>query len=323
MSRDLEQRYPLRIDAELVRDASESPPPPFPLDDVNLARWNRMPLSKRRLATLGPLVAGRDAARMTAIVIAAECAAVGIPYDVMLHICLNISFTTGQTNRHRVVRQLPQAAAYGYEPPNGQPILTGCCRDPRTSSGALMGVKLRSYMAPYCDGACAASCPMLKAVRTPGQSIMDTDYRHIVESDLWMYGSGYGQVGQAAYVQLALLASLATDRTVEATASYMTLKLDGQYSLVAVKRALRKLHDDGLALIVGYNERRPKRLLPVLSPEALEKLETRLGVQGKRAANVREAQREPSRYGEMMFEMLSDEDKLEAWNPAPPVRTDT
>jgi hypothetical protein len=313
MSLDLEERYPLRIPAQIVRDAPLDPEPPIPLEEINLERWKRIPLSKRRLAVCGPLQAGQEAARMAAIILAAECAAAGIPLEVALHLCMEIAFTTAQTGRRKVGKQLPKAAQFGYQPPNGRPILTGCCRDPRTAARSALGTKLRGYMAPYCDGACAASCQMLKAVRYPEQSVMDTDYAHIAASDLWLYGSGYGQVGRQVYEQLALLATLTTDRIVEATASYMTLRLNGTFSLVAVKRVLRKLHDDGLAVVVSHSERRARRLLPVLTPEALTALETRLGVQGKRAANVREAQREPSRYGELLYEMLTDEEKLAAW----------
>lgn len=313
MSHDLEERYPLRVPGEIVRGAPTNPEPPFPLDASNLERWKRMPLSKRRLATYGPVETGRIAARMAVIILAAECAAQGIPIEVALHLCMAVNFTTGETHRRNVVRQLPSAVTFGYTPPNGNPILTGCCRDPRPSTGE--GTKLRGYMAPYCDEACAASCPMLKAVRYPERSIMDTDYAHVAASDLWMHGSGHGQLSRQVYEQLALLSSFASDRTVEATASYVTLRLNGTYSLRAVKRALKRLHDDGLAVVVGTNGRRPKRLIPVLTPEALFSLEARLGVEGKRAANLREAQSDGPRYNDFLYAILSDEEKWNAWNP--------
>jgi hypothetical protein len=59
VSQDLEQRYPLRLPVEVVRDAPLDPEPPIPLDEINTARWLRIPLSKRRLAVCGPLEAVR------------------------------------------------------------------------------------------------------------------------------------------------------------------------------------------------------------------------------------------------------------------------
>jgi hypothetical protein len=312
MSRDLEQRYPLRLSADVVRDAPTDPEPPFPLEEINLERWKRMPLSKRRLAVCGPLESGRVAARMSAIILAAECAAVGIPYDVALHLCLNLAFTTGQTPRRNVTRQLPKAAGFGYQPPNGRPILTGCCRDPRPSSGAPLGTKLRGYIAPYCDGSCAASCPMLRSVRYPAQTIAETDYAHIDASDLWTH-RGYGQVGRLAYQQLALLASLTTDRIVEATATYLALRLDAQFTHDTIRRLLRRFDEDGLAPVVATVDSIPHRLIPVLTPQEVTALEGRLGVKGRRNSNLRAMLRERTRYGDELYSMLSDDDKIAAW----------
>jgi hypothetical protein len=314
MSRDLEQRYPLRIPTAVVKDPPVDPEPPFRLAGADLDGWNRMPLSKRRLAALGPLVAGREAARLAAIIVAAECAAQGIPYDVALHLCLNLNFTTGQTPRRLVVRQLPSAAEFGYAPPNGRPILTGCCRDPKPRSGAPLGSKLRSYMAPYCDGACAASCPMLKAVRNPEQAVADTDYRAVAESDLWMHQRGYGQVGRLAYEQLALLATLTTDQIVPATSTYVAMRLGGQFNHEVVRRVLKRLSEDGVAPVVETVDQVPHRHVPVLTVDDVRALEQRLGVRGRRASNLRAISRERSRYGDELYEMLSDEEKIDAWN---------
>jgi hypothetical protein len=117
---DLEARFPLVVrDVELVRDCDPHPAPPFPLGDTDRERWERMPLAKRRLAVFGALDAGQEAARMSVIILAAECRAVGIAFDIALHLCLNITFTTATTSRRKVARQLPRAAQFGFEPPSG------------------------------------------------------------------------------------------------------------------------------------------------------------------------------------------------------------
>jgi hypothetical protein len=313
-ARELEERFPLVVPGvEVVRDCDPDPEPTFPLSDSDRGRWERMPRSKRRLAVFGALEAGQEAARMSVIILAAESRAVGIAFDVAMHLCLNITFTTASTSRHRVAKQLPRAAQFGYEPPNKVPLLTGCCRDPRPKSGGQLTTKLRRYMAPYCDGACAASCPMLRGIRFPERTIAETEYAHIDESDLWQPGSGYGQAGRLAYRQLALLASLTPDRIVPATSNYLALRLNGDYTHDHLKRILRRFDQEGLVPVIDREGHTIRRHVPVLGVDELRALERRLGVRGKRASNVRAARRATGHYQDHLYEMLSDEDKIEAW----------
>jgi hypothetical protein len=313
--RNLEDAYPLRVgDVEVVRGLENAPAPLVTLSDEDAARWEKMPLSKRRLATLGPVGSGQEAARMAAIIVAAECKAAGMTLDVAKRIALEMPFVTGATPRRKVLKQVARAVErFAYSPPNGQPILTGCCRDPRTGSGAPLGRTLRGYMAPYCDAACAATCPMLRAVRFPSTAIGDTPYKHIDDSDLWQHGSGYGEAGQFAWRTLALLAELTTDRVVEASATYICQRSGGKYSDDHLRRVLKLMSEDGLVPVIGRSGRTTQRHVPILSLDELRDLERRKGVFGKRASNMRAARACGERYGDAAYAMLTDEQKIEAW----------
>jgi hypothetical protein len=307
----LEGHYPLVIPGiEVIRDLSHDPAPPVDLDEENLKGWKAMPLAKRRLPVYGSLEAGQTAARMSAIILSAECRVADIPLEVALCLCEKITFTTDRTSRRRVLKQIRRAAEFGYAPPDGTQILTGCCRDPRPKSGAAVSTTLRRYIAPYCDGACAATCPMLRAIRFPGRSIAETEYADADDSDLWQPGSGYGQAGRRAYRELALLARLTPDRTVTATSTYLALRLDGDFTHDHLGKLLRRLAQGGLIERVEDDPQGlPRWHVPVLPRDELRKLEAALRVRGKRAANIRAARRVRTRYADLM----TDDGKIAAW----------
>jgi hypothetical protein len=317
---DLAVRFPLTVaGAQALPDLPETPGPPIPLESAELAAWKRIPLSKRRLAVLGALEAGTKAAFSTAIVIAAECRAQGIPFAVAEKIACAITFTTNTTPRRQVLRQLPRAAAFAYEPKNGEPILSGCCRDPRPreTSGLASPGRMRRLMAPYCDGTCAASCPMLRAIRFPTQAIAETEYAHIASSSLFQRSGGLGEAGRVAYEKLALAASVTPDRLVAMSATYLAQKSEGLFNHQTFSRALKALGGVGLAPPTGEvdESRTIIRLVPVLSPTEVRELETRLGVNGQRRRNVSAAQRATVRRRDWLYERLTDAEKIDAWIP--------
>jgi hypothetical protein len=304
-------RFPLTVPgAHALSDLPEAPEPPIPLEANERAAWDRMPLSKRRLATLGALEAGTDAARSTAIIIAAECRAQGMPFAVAEKVASAVAFTTASTPRHRVLRQLPNAAAWAYEPTNGEPILTGCCRAPGAgeTSGLQSPSRLRSLMAPYCDSACAASCPMLKAIRQPREAIAETEYAPVAASSLFQAGGGLGEAGRLAYQFLALAASLNPERQIAMSANYLVHKSGGQFSRQAFSKALRALNDVGLATVIGRDETRTYvRIVPVLDQVAIDVLERKLGVSRKRQFNINDARRDTKRHADWLLSLLADD----------------
>jgi hypothetical protein len=205
--RYLEEQYPLTMQGiTLVRDLDPEPGRPLLLLGFEDA-WRKMCLAKKRLLALGPTDIGRSPARLAAFILGAECRALEVPLAVAEQLATEIPFTADMTPARKVKKQLPLAARKGYQPPDGLPLLTGCCRDPR---GTSVPSTTRRAMAPYCDGACAATCPMLRAIRIPDRAISETEYAHIEGSDLWLHGGGYGEAGRQAYQQLAMLARRGT-----------------------------------------------------------------------------------------------------------------
>jgi hypothetical protein len=230
-----------------------------------------------------------------------------------MQLCLSIHYEAGSEGIRRLLRQIPKAVQFAYAPPDRTPILSGCCRDPRTKTEAAMGRTLRLTMAPYCDQGCAESCPMLRAIRFPNRTIAETEYAHIDRSDLWMPTGGYGEAGHFAYRQLALLACLTKDRIVDANAPYLVLLSEGRYPNDSMRKILKRFHDDGLAPIIDRSCGRTRREVPVLTPDQLCELEQRLGVKSKRQSNIREARRQRDRYGDHAYAILTDAEKLAAW----------
>jgi hypothetical protein len=320
---DLECNFPLTVDGvdESIAGLTDDPEPPFPLSEENLTRWRRMPLAKRRLAAEGPIEPGHIAARRAAMILAGECRRQGIPFDVAVHVCINIPFATGSTPRRRVTKQLARAARYGYYPQNGQTLLTGCCRDqrPRSTSGSL-----RQTFAPFCDGACAESCEALRAIRFPAIELDESEYAAIDQSNLFLHGGGLGRVGHDVWRRLAQLALRDDDRKVTATGSYLFHKLDGIYTERHVRAALRSLEKVELAALLHEEPQSRTWHIPALEHEKIAELEKRLGVHGKREANLREARNKKSDYEDWIHAELSragQEDELAAWDPPPaPVR---
>jgi hypothetical protein len=312
---DLEEQFPLRIEGvKVILDLDENPEPPFPLSDEDRARWNRAPLSKRRLATFGAPEAGRMPARLAAMTVAGECRAQGIGFDVASHLAINTPITTDTTPERKIARQIPDAARRGYFPEGGRTLLTGCCRDPRPRTSPDT---LRRLFAPYCDSACAATCPVLRAIRFPDRAIDETDYAAIDNSDLWAYGSGLGPCHHAVWRQLALIAMLEPDKVARCFDAYIFWKLNGEFTERWVRKTLRDLEDVGLAIVVDAEQ--PKaRHIPALDPEQVVELERRLGVHGKREANLREARMKRSGYLDWIHDESSrggNEDAIADWNP--------
>lgn len=310
--------FPLTVaGAEALAGLPEAPNPPIRLEGAERAAWERMPLSKRRLAVMGALEAGTQAALSTAIIIAAEAKAQDLPFPVAEKLACQIKYQTGRTHRHRVLRQLKRGAAFAYEPPNGQPVLSGCCRDPRPRSprsGAATG-RMRSLMAPYCDEACAKTCPMLKAIRHTQLAVAETDYANVLDSSIFQTGSGLGESGRAAYELLALLATLNPERNVAASAGYLVYKSGGLFTREAFQKALKALNEWGLAPIVGVEKKLHTaiRHVPVQTDQMIRALEIKLGVAGKRKRNMSDAARSAERYQDWLYQVMSGAEKIDAW----------
>lgn len=300
----LEERFPLTVSrAEAIKGLDPEPEMPRPLFGLEEA-WKKMPLSKRRLIVDGPTDVGRSAARLAAFIIGAECRAQGVPLAVAEKLAAEMPFVADTTPARKVKKQLPLAARKGYHPPDGGQLLTGCCRDPRGASGPST---TRTMMAPYCDSGCAASCPMLRAIRLPERAISDTEYAHIDASELWLHGGGYGEAGRQTYQQLAMLALLDPERNVRATSTYLCAKLSGRYTADHLRTILRRFHEDGLAPIIEKKAAdHIVRNVPVLCPERVRTLEQRLGVAGKRASNIRAARNSSRAYHDYVNALVGD-----------------
>jgi hypothetical protein len=300
-----------------VTGLSTNPEPPIDLTPAERAAWDRMPLSKRRLAVYGAQEAGSAAALTTAIVIAAEAKAQGLPFAVGEKLASAVAFVTGSTSRRKVLKQLKRGAAFAYEPTDGYPVLTGCCRDPRLHpSGKGVSSRMRDFMEPYCDDACAKTCPMLSAIRHTQRAVAETDYANVAASSLFQAGAGLGEAGRAAYNVLALLASLDADRNVVASASYLVYKTDGVFTMRALQKALKALHEFGLVQIVGHDKEHAAaiRHVPVHTDYMVKVLERKLGVAGKRDRNIAEAANNTQRRRDWLYDEMTDDEKIEAWN---------
>jgi hypothetical protein len=288
---------------------------PHPPKSISPAAWARMPLAKRRLAVEGPTAVGTDAARHAATAVAAELRLHGVTEEEAWAVVREMPFTTGTTPRHKVKKQLRRSVAFAHHPPDGQEILSGCCQDPRPRAGTMSGGTLRRTFAAYCDEECARTCPMLRAIRNPGGALAGTVYEPLDLSDVWTHGTGLGLAGHRVWRTLALLALARGTNEIEGASRYVCLKLEGALGDRHIRTLLARMHAHGIVTLL--NKRTSLRRVHALDANAVAELEERLGVAGKRDANIRQARSQSDAYRDWiaeLFERHNDpENALAAW----------
>jgi hypothetical protein len=266
-----------------------------------------MPRAKRRLAEEGPPNREPRTATDAAFTLAAELRLRRLPEDAARKLAEAMPGVPPQTRR-RLAAQVHAA----YHPHDGRTILTGCPRDNRPRSGSLGTSRLRETFASYCDEECARTCPILRAIRSPGRTLQGTAYEALDRSDVWAHGGGLSAAGHTVYRLLATMAVTTGDELVLASANYLCLKSDGTYTPQHIGKMLTKLDRLGIATLV--DKRTGLRRVRALDEEAVLALERELGVSGKRQANIAEARRRADAYLAYRAEL---DDPEEAWNPAP------
>ncbi len=282
-------------------------------------------LAKRRLAVEGPLLPGTNAVLLGSIAVAAELRLQDVPQDVAEEIVLKMPLEATSTNPVRRLRkQQRRGVAFAYHPPDGQAILSGCCRDPRPRTGNHSTSSLREQFVGYCDDDCEATCPMLRAIRSPDRALWGTPHEPVVRSNLWVQGGGLGAAGRDVYCLVAAQAIVRGTEEVQASSRYVTMKLDGLYSDRHVRRMLSALDTHGL--ITLRRKRTGLRRVETVSSEDLVKLEEHLGVAGRRSQNVKEARLGSDAHADWLAEDFKRHNDLSAalaaWDPYGSVRTD-
>lgn len=276
----------------------------------------RMPgaWAKRRLIVEGPTRPGTSAARMAAIAIAAELRIQGVSEaDVLAYVTSRLElFETGSTVGRQLARQLERSVRFAYHPPNGEPILSGCCRDPRPRAGGAATGALRASFEPYCDEECKRVCPLLRTILNPDRSLHGTPYEALEGSSLWLQGGGLGEVGRVATQLIAAKALALSTTDVQASSRYLCLKSGGRWSARHFRRALAAL--DRHELISLLDKRTGLRRLLPRDQEWIESLEARTGVAGKRAAHIAEARKESDGYLDWLADEAAKRGVLDAWD---------
>lgn len=279
--------------------------------------------AKQKLATHGVTAAGTDEARFAALVVAAELRLQGVSEDDAQRTVARMP-VLGASPPRRLLRQMQNSVnrAYTADPP----FLSGCCRDPRPRTGSAFTSKLRGTFAAYCDDECARTCSMLRAIRNPDRSLLTTPYEPLERSNLWLNGGGLGNAGQLAFRLIAQLAVALDTTDVQASGNYICMKSNGAYSPQHLRKALGKLHDEGIVTLL--DRRTGLRRVHARDETWIAAKEQELGVHGKRERNVAEARKHSDEYRDWLARELASfaeherDDALAAWNPAPEKATD-
>lgn len=269
--------------------------PPAPRG-IPQATWERMPLAKRRLVAYGPMTPGRDALRTAVIVIAAELALQAVPQDVAEKVCLTMDFETGATARSKLRKSIPDWVKWAYHPKSGTPVLSGCPQTGRT--GSEQGRKLREAFEGYCNDGCALTCASFKLNRMPELNLLGTDYEAILTSALWMpaQSGGLGSETKQLYAIVASSAVAESTNTVQASSTYLTSRVYGQYSSRSIRRYMARLRKHGLVRLM--NKHTGEYWIEPMSMDALTTLCATLGVTEAARWNVIEANYESLRKAE-------------------------
>lgn len=271
----------------MIRD----PPPPPP--GVDPKAWEKFPLAKRRLIAEGP---GEDSALAlfdTLLIAAAEARQQGLSRTAAEKVARGTNVDgIGQQKARKQLRGLSNTVGRAYELRNGQPLLTGCPRDPAHSGNAGLS-RLRSRFAPYCDEDCARTCPMLRAVSAAGAVLAMSRYDAIWRSTLWTTGArlGLGPSGKLVWEKTAIVALATEDGIVETSQRYIAAKLGDNISHRTVGKKLKTLHDLGLVTFDRTNGLRTVHALNVEQVRALEEnYDTARIVTARRQAREQESE---------------------------------
>jgi hypothetical protein len=269
--------------------------------------------AKRKLVTLGPRSHGTNAVWLAAVVVAAELRARGVPEAEALAIVK----TPYANLTRKIERELEKAVPWAYNPLSGEPILTGCCRDPRTRTGNQVTGALRAAFEDYCDEDCARTCQMLAAIKNPSRSLYGTRWQSLDQSNLWMSGAKLGHCGHITFQIAALNAQASGEDEIPLTSHFLSMKSRGAYHPSTFGKVLTKFHKHGIIT----KARRGRRLVHARDAEWVAAKEAELGVAGKRESNIADARKRSDEYQNQLHEYLSANGHgtaVEDWTLPPP-----
>lgn len=228
--------------------------------------WRRMPLAKQRLFLEGPTTSGHNGLISAVTTLAFELRLHGMSLEEVATALQDIPFTPGTTPEWRARKQIPAVVAWAFGEPQR---LSGC---PQTSSGYS---KMRDSFADYCDATCRASCKLRQSVLAPEALVADSEYRHVLESLVWMSGrqSGLGEGPRRVWIILASMTVLQQTEQLTVSTAYLTHCMRGSIPYSTLARHLKTLRDIGLVEYLGKGRYR----LPCLARAEVEKLEKKLG----------------------------------------------
>jgi hypothetical protein len=281
---------------------------------VSASVWERVPLAKRRLASLGPLDVGRAAMGDAVVIVAAELRAQKVPEDVALVVCLAIPFETDSTPAGKVRKSVGDWVRWAYNPPDGKPILTGCPGAARHTGIAAPTGRLRGRFSGYCDAECKRTCPIRSATLTPALVLVGSDYSPILGSTLWTSRMGLGATGKAVWERVAAMAVAADSENVLASQRFLTIKMDGQFPNRTIGNALTNLETAGL--VTMKNPRTGERTIHVRGAKWVADAERARGTRAGATANIHTASRESVDYMLYLNQWEDEEELLAGCGPA-------
>jgi hypothetical protein len=274
--------------------------------------------AKRRLAEHGVAGSGGDEARMAAAAIAFELRLQGVSAEEAREVVRQMPVLGGRPDR-RLLKRMEASVTFAYA--TEQPILSGCCQDPRGHSDNAYTEAMRRSFARYCDEECARTCPMLLSIKNPSRSLHGTPYEALDRSNLWMHGGGLGNAGRTAFQTIAQIAHAQDSPDVQASANFLCLKSDGAFTRRQFGKALRLM--DELGIVTLLHKRTGHRRVHSRDEAWITAKEKELGVNGRRASNKAEARRNADGFAEYAARELAawatdeQDDALADWNPAP------
>lgn len=285
-----------------------TPPPGIPPE-----AWDRFPLAKRRLVVEGPGDGGGLAVFETLLIAAAEARRAGVSQEDAEQLCRTIPFDATESGKLRKkLRELPRIVRLAYNPRDGEPVLTGCPRDP-VHSGNPHTSRLRARFASFCNDECARSCPILRAARDTCGNLTTSPFAAVYHSTLWADGVklGLGLRGRLVYERLASLALGAPDHTTRASQRYVASKLGDLTTSQTVGKKLRTMQQLGLVTLL--DKRTGLRQVHALSPAQVRELEENYGTLAKVEERQRVRRAESDAYAEWIAE---EADRLARWTLA-------
>jgi hypothetical protein len=245
-----------------------------------------MPLAKLRLLREGSDQVGRHAARLSAIVIAAELRLLGVSEKDALATVFKMPFSPDSTPERKVRASFADAVRFAFHPPDGRPILSGCPGSARLGSTGSPASTLRRMFECHCDESCERTCPILRRARDPESVIAASPFAAVYRSSLWVSGgtgAKLGAVGREVYAHVAALSASHPGVPIRASSRWLSVRCGCRHSDRRIRDVLKRFHELGLVMLT--NRRLGCRLVEVRSEEWVAALEDELGT--RRETNAR------------------------------------